>query len=292
MKTTKKLSISLLVAFLAFLISCNDKDSVVFTSKDDAALETEAETDAYFEDADDMTVTAVASDEATFTGGKVSSGGRKIEITDSRFDCATVEIVVADDSSFEIPKGTITIDFGEGCEGPRGNVREGKIIITYEGRRFLPGSSIVTSFENYKINGVQIEGTRTVTNVTGSVEESPKFNIVVENGKATWPDATFATREADFIREWVRGTSPLKDEWRVTGTAAGTNRNGDTYTMEITETLVYKRECAISNKIFIAVAGTKILTSGERQMKVDYGTGDCDRIVTITINGESKDVNV
>lgn len=292
MQTTKKLSISLLVVFLTFLISCNDEDTPKLTSNDTAIVQTEAETDAYFEDADDMTVTAVASDDATFTGGKVSSGGRKVNSQDSRFDCATIEIVIDEASTFETPKGIITIDFGDGCEGPRGNVREGKIIIAFEGRRFLPGSTLVTTFENYKINGVQIEGTRTVSNVTGSIEAAPMFRIQVEDGKATWPDGTFATRVADFTREWVRANNALKDEWHLAGSAAGTNRNGNSYTMEILDTLVYKSECAIKNKIFMAVSGSKVITTGERQILIDYGSGDCDRSVTITINGESENIEV
>ena len=36
----------------------------------------------------------------------------------------------------------------------------------------------------------------------------------------------------------------------------------------------------------------KILTTETRQIKIDYGDGACDRIVTVTINGESKDVEV
>ena len=35
----------------------------------------------------------------------------------------------------------------------------GKIIITFNGKRFLPGSAVVTTFENYFINHVKLEGT-------------------------------------------------------------------------------------------------------------------------------------
>ena len=257
------------------------------------SVENEAATDAYFEETDDLSVLAVAGDNATLTGGKEgTTGGRKIIINDFRLDCAEVTIELADDSSFGNPKGTITIDFGDGCEDKRGNVRKGKIIVNFMGRRFFPGSMIVTTFDNYFINGIQIEGVRTVTNSSGSLEDHPSFTIVVEGGKATWPDGTFATREANRKKEWIRAANPLNDEWRVTGNAAGTNRRGVSYTMEITEALIYKRECAVSNHIFMAVAGVKILTTETRQMKIDYGDGECDRIVTVTINGESKEVEV
>lgn len=291
MKSTKNIALGLWLVLIT-LFSCNDEGIVTLTANDEVTVENETTSDSYFEETDDLSVLAMAGDNATVTGGKTQSGGRKIDINDHRFECADVEIQVADDSSLGKPKGVITIDFGDGCEDKKGNVRKGKIIITYEGRRFFPESTIVTTFDNYSINGVTIEGVRTVTNTSGSLEEHPSFSIVVVGGKATWPDGTFATREANRTREWIRADNPVNDEWRVTGTAAGTNRNGKAYTMEIIEALVYKRECAVSSRIFMAVAGEKVLTTENRQMTINYGDGTCDRMVTVTINGESKNIEV
>ncbi|MEP2671487.1 MAG: hypothetical protein ABJH04_20960 [Cyclobacteriaceae bacterium] len=291
MQTTKKYTLGLILVLIT-MFSCDESGVLEISNTDEVNVENEAVTDSYFEDTDDLSVVAVASDNATVDGGKTSTGGRKIIISDFRLECAEVTIEVADDSKPAHPKGVIIIDFGDGCEDKRGNVRKGKIVITYDGRRFFPGSSIVTTFDGYAINDIQIEGIRTVTNDTGSLEEHPAFTVVVEGGKATWPDGTFATRESERKREWVRANNPVNDEWHVTGIATGTNRNGISYTMEITEALVYKRECAISSRIFMAVAGVKVLTTENRQMTIDYGDGTCDKIVTITINGESKEVEV
>ena len=291
MQTTKKISIGLFLAFFT-IISCTDDIGPAITTDDSVTAENEAVADSYFEDADDITALVVASDDGTVSGGKVSTGGRKININDFRLKCAEVIIEFADNSTFLQPKGTIIIDFGEGCEDDRGNVRAGKIIITFMGRRFLPQSSIVTTFDGYSINGILVEGTRTVTNSTGSLEDRPSFTIVVEGGKLTWPDGTFATRESNRKREWIRADNPLNDEWRVTGNAAGTNRPEMSYTMEITEALVYKRQCAVTNRIFMPVAGEKVLTTETRQMKINYGDGECDRKVEVTINGKSEDIEI
>lgn len=274
------------------MFSCTDESGLVLTVDDSATVENEAIVDSYFEDTDDLTAVAVSSDDATKQGGKVSSSGRRIEISDFRLACANVEIVAADNSTLLHPRGTIVIDFGEGCADDRGNVRKGKIIITFDGRRFFPESSVVTTFEGYSINDIQIEGTRTVTNSSGSLEDHPSFTIIVEGGKVTWPDGTFATRESNRKKEWIRATNPLNDEWRVTGNAAGTNRNEVSYTMEITEALIFKRQCAVSSRIFIPVAGEKVLTTENRQMKINYGDGECDRMVTVTINGQTREVEV
>lgn len=293
MKTIFRTSlVAIALISLTFLSSCLD-DKFELTDQDSQNIENEAVTDGYFEDAEDMSALAVASEPAA-ENGRISGAG-KIQGTkpnDLRFsgECVTVTVEII---SAEANHGIITIDFGTGCTDIKGNTRKGKINVEFVGRRFLPESQIITTFDEYYINGVKLEGTRTVTNVSGSTETAPKFEIVLEDGRATWPDETFATREGSHTREWIRATSPANDEWIVEGSATGSNRNGTLYQVEITKPLVYKRECAISNRVFMAVEGTKVLTVDNiSPITIDYGTGECDRIVTITINGQSRSVIV
>jgi hypothetical protein len=280
---------------LLFLSSCND-DKVDFSSKDSSNVENEASTDGYFEDADDISSVAVWSDDAT--AGRQSTEGRKRKITlpDLRCSCATV-IIEPDSLTSEID-GNIIIDFGTGCTDSKGNTRKGKILVAYNGLRYAVGSTRTITFDSYFINEVQIEGLRNVTNIAGSTDENPKFKIEVIGGKATWPDGTSATREVRKIREWQRAANPLNDMWTISQdpdsdfAASGTNRNGKTYQMNITTPLVYKRECAVSAKVFMAVQGEKKLITDTKEITINYGTGDCDRNVVITVNGKSEDVSV
>jgi hypothetical protein len=285
----------LAVGFFLFLASCTD-DKIDFTSNDSANVENEAATDNYFEDADDMSAVAVWSDPAT-AGGRETTGGKLITVSDIRFSCAVVTLVAATNSELLNPKGTITIDFGAGCTDARGIVRKGKILITYAGLRYAVGATRSITFDGYFVNEVKIEGTRNVTNITGSTLESPKFKIEVLGGKATWADGTSATREVRTVREWKRAANPSQDQWLVTQldgsdfAASGSNRNGKTYQMNITKALVYKRECA-SGKVFMAVQGTKELITESKKVTIDYGAGTCDKLITITLNGESREVEV
>lgn len=279
---------------LIFLSSCDDNNQVALSTNDSNNVENEALTESYFEDVDDMSTLAVSVDASTSTGSRESASGRQgTKPSDTRFTCATVTFEFAADNSIANPHGYITIDFGTtGCTDARNNVRKGIVKVEFKGRRFMPDSQIITTLQGYSINGIAIEGVRTVTNTSGSLELNPKFTITVQGGKSTWPDGTFATREVNRTREWVRATNPLNDEWIVTGTAAGTNRDGKTYQMEITNPLVYKRECASSAKGGIAVEGTKVLTVDGKVITIDYGTGTCDKLITITINGVSKEIEV
>jgi hypothetical protein len=282
-------------AGLLVLASCEDRLNL--TVADQQSVQNEAATDGYFEDADDMASLAVAADNATLNGRQELGARPGVKPNDLRFSCATVTFEAASDNTKDVPHGFITIDFGSGCKDARGNERKGKIRVEFKGRRFLPNSSKITTFDNYSINDVKIEGTRTVTNVTGSTEENPKFMIVVAGGKATWPDGLTATREVNRMREWVRTNTPATDQWVVSGVsgklaASGTNRNGRTYQVTITKPMVYKRECAISDRVFMAVEGTKEMIVDGKKIVIDYGSGECDKLVTITVDGVTREIEV
>lgn len=276
---------------LGLAFSCEDAETPY--EQEAAYVAEESITDYYYEDADDMAGVAVASEEGTAGSGKLSSSAGILAVTDDRFPCANVTIDFSLESTLQHPIGDIVIDFGAGCEDPRGNVRGGIIRIHFEGRRFLPGSSITITFENYFINGIILKGTRTLTNISESTENYPKFQVELV-GSIEWPDGTNATREHCYTREWVRANNPLLDAMLVNQcgdvdfAASGTNRRGIEYKMLILEELVYKRGCPIAVqgvKKFIEVATGKEIT-------VDYGDGECDRIVTITVDGNSRSVNV
>lgn len=279
---------------LGLLSSCSE-DPFELSSSDAENVSNEAITEAYLEDVDDMSALAVSVERASETGGRTNTSSREGTKPpgDGRFTCATVTLEFANDNTQLNPHGFITIDFGSGCTDPRGNVRKGKIVVEFLKRRFSLGSKIVTELQGYSVNGISIEGVRTVTNVTESLA-APKFNITLTGGKVTWPDGTFATRETNHFRTWVRNINPMLDEIRVYGAAAGSNRRGKIYQVEVSsnDPLVYKRECALSARIFMAVSGTRKLTADGKLISIDYGDGACDRLVTITINGRSREIEV
>jgi len=287
---------ALITALVMFLVCCND-NKIDYSANDNANVQSEANADAQTEETDDMAAQVLSADNGTLSGSREdgsSSGGRIIPNLGDRFQCATVTLTFAADNvpaSIGVlpnPHGYITIDFGAGCTDPRGHVRKGIIKIEFKGRRFLPGSMVITTFENYYVDGIKIEGTRTLTNTSANETADVRFTIT-EDGKVTWPDGTFATRVATRTRTWSRSAT-TGDSWIVTGSATGLNRRGREYTMTITKALVYKRECAITKKVFMAVEGTKELTCDGKKVTIDYGNGDCDNKVTITINGRSKEV--
>jgi hypothetical protein len=263
--------LSLAVVMAVFTTACQEESENPGQLSESVLLsaESEAVVESAFEDVDDIGY------ESLFY---IEEGGRIAVNEDSPLSCA--------DRTHDKENKTITIDFGEGCEGPHGRVRSGKIIITYTDRMYVPGSVVTMTFESYVCDGKQIEGTRTRTNISESENDYLRFRIQLVNGKVTWEDGTFATREADWEISRIRTPNPINDERIRTGAASGVNRDGLGYTVTITNAIVWRRGCLPIKRVMIPVEGTKVrvLEDGS-SCTIDYGEGTCDNLVSITKDG-------
>lgn len=275
----KNVILGLGLTVLVFSVSCNNEIEPPAGGIDEASIETESIAQSSYDEVDDITSNIMIISES-------NSGGRVEGVNDDRCSCAEI--------THDQENHTITIDFGDGCEGPNGVVRSGIIFITYHGHRFVPGSFWTVTFRDYYVNRRHIEGLRTVTNISESLEADPTFHIVLEDGKITWPDETFATRVVDKIRVWIRAANPLFDEFHIlTGsTTSGMNRRGDGFKTEVLTDLIYKRNCRDSRRIHIPVQGTKQMVTRDRNCVIDYGDGECDTIVEVTCGDEVKTIDM
>lgn len=285
------------IVFFVFVTACKDEDTISYSSEDNANLQSDASMEAHLEDVSDMATLVMLADAGTQTGSRSDgfSGARVITgILDTRLTCAEVTLEFAADNDNSNPStihGFIYVDFGNGCTGPGGHVRKGRIVIEFIGRRYIPGSMVIITTEAYSVDGIAIEGTRTEVNSSESTENAPKFTID-EEISITFLDGTTAERTSGRTRTWNRMPNPLEDTWTITGGASGTTRRGVEYVMTITDALVFKRACVLDTKFVIPVQGTKELVAGGKKITTDFGDGACDTTVTITVNGRSKDITI
>ncbi|MCE2958428.1 MAG: hypothetical protein ACK5UP_17030 [Bacteroidota bacterium] len=281
---------------LVLLVSSCKKDAELLNASDTQNLNSESISDSYLDEANDVSNIAIAGVSDVQYGNARTEGDPVTNLgdIDDRLKCATVTITRSPNSNTTNPVGSIVIDFGTGCTDARGVVRKGKITINYTGRRFAPNSTIITTFQDFFRNGVKVEGTHTLTNVTSTNVSYLRFNVVIAGGKLTFPDGKTITREHNFTREWQRATNPTQDKWVILAgsSASGTNKSGKSYVMNVTKDLVYSRACQISNQVFIAVSGTKAFTVDGRVYSVDYGDGACDNTITVSLGGVSKTITV
>jgi hypothetical protein len=273
---TKSLIIPALFFFI-FLVSCDKKTEntiSVATAEDDAL--TTLLFDDVFSEVDD----AMASMEDMIYGGAKKSADINL--------CKTITVETPDDST-RWPK-TISIDYGEGCTSPNGTERSGKIITVVNGRYTDEGFSRTTIFENYFVDGYLIEGERKLVNEGINEIGNMIFSVTLKEGKVTGPEGEVRTKAFERVREWVAGLDTPRfrfdDEYMITGSASGINSNGENYTRTIIEPL------HVANNCRWILSGVVELVLGDQSVLLDYGDDSCDRLATVTVDGETRSINL
>ena len=261
------------------LISCEAKESSSL-AREVLITEDEAFLDAAYEDIDDIVM------EGLLVATGVQGGHMAGSPSDHRF-CEGVFSSQGGES-----EGTFRIDFGGSCEDVNGNERQGQLEVTYSGKIFLPGFTATVLIKNYAINNVVYNGTRVLTSSSKSTEERPVFTISMGNGEATWPNASVLTQQVELVRVWSRSEDRATDTLRITGTANGKIRGGDEVSIIISDTLVFAEDCSFSETTTIPVAGTKVMTLQNDVLTINYGQGECDRLVEVAGNEFSDEIMI
>jgi hypothetical protein len=276
---------ALLILCSGFLFSCQtDGDSLnsdVPESEvvDIFATSTAADDAAEFE----IELSYMAQDEL----GGSKSGRERTNFA----DCA----IITKDSINKI----LTIDFGDGCEGPRGKVRKGKIIINYDGDMEAKTVSRLISFDNYFVDGNKFGGN---IEVNKSIEGGSAIMIserTLKNFTVAYPEGKVTKTNGTMTREWLEGFGDEDKNTnlvRLTGSIQGVSSNGRVFKTEIVAPVILSYGCAAEGG-FLRVAGTVKMAVGkivdeslERGFLrvVDYGDGSCDKEYTVTVFGKEK----
>jgi hypothetical protein len=269
----------ILIAFSTiFMIACTEDNELAGTDSiylDD--IDFAATSEAALDDVDDMTEESLSL--SAYDAGRHSGPKRR-----NLPDCA----VVTKDEEAQ----TIVIDFGNECIGHKGRVKSGKILLSWVGEKGIAGFTKTVTFEDYIVDGVLIEGTRTSLNVTGN-EANPKTRTsTLVGGKMTFEDGSTATREASHTLT-VTETDDDKIKARF-GTSSGINMDGLAYAKVIEEAnpVTFKQSCK-EDRIFSPVSGiVTISIEGEADKIVDYGDGTCDNLATVTQGDLVEEIEV
>lgn len=264
---------------MAGLQSCSREDSVNIPEAELMLAKDDALANALFEEVDNTVIDEVTRLDA--------NGYTTLELKSTTDDviCYTVSVDFPDSTRF--PK-VITIDYGEGCTMILRNdtiTRSGKIIITVTGRWFEEGSQHIATFENFFINGVGIEGTRTITNEGLNEKGHLLIGIQLEDGLIAFSPSDTMTLEADYLREWIRYRTPMLDTMIITGGASGVNIQGENFSRTIVEPLILVH-CRDYRWRWVIVDGVvEISNSVSGITSIDYSAEGCDGTVIINRNG-------
>ena len=207
---------------------------------------------------------------------------------DSLLRCFTVTITqMTVGSAFPI---RIVLDFGNGCLGRDGHTRYGKIITIYTNRLITPGASATTTFEEFRIDSVLVQGTLKISNT--STTTNHQFKVDVEGAKLTHPNGNFSEWNSHKTITQTEGNAtvalPFDDIYKVEGEATGKVKRGDrlfAWRTEFVEPLIKKSTCHWIAQGKVRIVRVSSSANSQWVAVLDYGSGNCDNQATITING-------
>jgi hypothetical protein len=257
--------------------------------KDEEDNDTSASSDNAFAEATYNDITNIC-EEAGITG-TLSNYRTGPAATDGILtSCATITF----DTVNSLDQDTIHINFGAtNCTGNDGRNRRGEILVYYSGAFRDSNSTHTVTFNNYFVNDNQVLGTKTVTNLGHNTAGNLVYDIDVNGQIHLANNAGTITWTSQRQREWTQGESTLiwsDDVYSITGSASGTGSSGNTFTANITSPLI--RNMALGCRRHF-VQGTFDLTPANRPARtVDFGTGTCDDVATVTINNHTYTIHL
>ncbi|HYM94291.1 MAG TPA: hypothetical protein VET23_09145 [Chitinophagaceae bacterium] len=208
---------------------------------------------------------------------------------DSLPSCVTVTITHTNYPSIFPVK--VVIDFGtQGCTCLDGHTRKGKIINVYSGRLIVPGAGSTTTFDNFYIDTIKVEGDYSITNT--STSNARQFTVNVSNAKLSKPSGNYTQWESHKTITQIDGLGtpdyPRDDVFGITGSSQGRAVRGNllvAWQSNITNSLIKKFACRWIVQGKISTVRTTSSNTAASIAVLDFGNGDCDNKATVTVNG-------
>lgn len=284
----------MLIVSTTVLFSCQKDTSINEqpVSEEEAVTMSEenAAADAEYEEAAEIGLSASADLEAAATAGRNSFGlgvhanlDLFAELSFRLGPCATVT-VSPNDSTY--PK-TVVIDYGAGCICRDGKFRKGSVTLHFTKPIRRPGAVLTITLQNYHVNRAHIEGTKVITNQSQAGVH--QYAVVVTGGKVTWPNGRGFKYEKVKTVTQVRGMETITvrdDVFSIEGRSKTTYNSGVTVTKNTEAPLIKPVAC---NWIVKGIAKIKI---NNRELFLDFGSGDCDNKALLTWNGHERQITL
>lgn len=277
-KCIKRMNLyGMLLLAVLMIFSCKKDESPEFAEEqtfDVAELKASDESELISEEVLNIAEDVYATDEIMETSKSFYS-------SDYLPDCVTITTVVTSTSKEK------TIDFGEGCELPNGNVLSGIIYLSYLKDMDLATKTLSLDLENFVFNGVAVEGNAAIERMRSNANGNPQAEAVA-SFSGEWPDGSTASFTGNRTREWIEGfgTGFWGDNvFLISGIGTYTGKLGNVFTKETITPLRRELSCR-----FI-VSGILEITRNDASASLDFGDGNCDAIGVLTHpDGSSEEV--
>ena len=298
----KKVFLGAAVSMLAIFTACNKEEGIIpevdYMDPDmsvtvESIVTTEASVDDVMEAADyevDLfsgSADAYTSMAAEVGGDELKSGGLRNRYK-YRYRWQKCPLITIESAEGGFPK-TITLDYGESTELENGRIIKGIVQIVLSDSPRVDGATRTVTFQDFSIDEVGISGTNVKT-FNGDNQTERIVNIS-RDMLFTFTDGTTLARTAEKTRTWTAGLdTPLDhsdDVMEITGYTNCEDSDENTYRREITKALVKRGDCR-----FIVSGEVTLSKNGAVFATIDYGTGECDRMATMTTSEGTKEIEI
>lgn len=301
MKHIKNQTVVFIITFVSLSIlffSCSKEHSGTNTDAQEqelAQVSTESSGEAENTFSETFNDVMGANDDVGMEGSGVFFG--RPDTLNPALRCFTVTVTHPNNTPFPV---RIVVDFGNtGCTGPDGHTRRGKIITDYTDRLINPGAMATTSFENFYVDSVHIEGTHKITNTSVAPDNLRRYKIEVIDGKLTKPSGNYiewsSTRTVKQI-EGLATPTPRDDVYKIyDGTATGKVKRGNLivrWQSTIMEPLIRRVTCRWIVKGIIKTVRANLPANTPWVSFLNFGNGNCDNQAVLTVNGHSFQITL
>jgi len=277
----KKLNFTgLLILAMVLNVSCNKEESpeIIETGETEtfevAQLQASDESELITEEIINIGEDVYATDEIQAT----SKGSYN---SDYLPDCVIITTVVTSTSKER------TIDFGEGCELPNGNVLSGIITLSYLKDMEMAIKTLNLSLNNFTFNGVSVEGSAEVQRMRSNENGNPQSDAIA-NFTGEWPDGGSASFTGNRTRKWIEGFGSGfwgDNVFLISGKATYTGKLDNVFVKETLSPLRRELSCRF------LVSGILEISRNDATVSLDFGDGSCDSKGILTYpNGESEEI--
>jgi hypothetical protein len=180
----------------------------------------------------------------------------------------------------------LTIDFGSNSTCIDERIRRGKISVRFSGLYNSIGTLMEVSTENYYVQEREVNFSGSLL-VTDSDSSYLKFQRKISSGEVILPSsqgrlsALSRISGQDMVEIMLQSTpEETDDEFRIEGTLSGTSTTGVTYISGVSTPLSTSIPCRFETSGSFTVSASNIASRFG-----DYGVGDCDNIVTLSLHG-------
>lgn len=204
--------------------------------------------------------------EDVYTADEIATTSKGSYSSDYLPDCVTITTVVTSTSKEK------TIDLGDGCELPNGNILSGIIYLSYLKDMDMASKTLSLELQNFTFNQVAVAGSASVERMRSNSNGNPQADAIA-SFNAIWPDGTTASFDGNRTREWIEGYGSGfwgDNVYLISGQGTFTGKLGNVFTKETVIPL--RREMACR---FI-VSGILEISGNDATVSLDFGDGSCD----------------